>query len=151
MASHSEPQNPYASVSGMQIHPDSISFDGVVDESMYLSLVPRIDKYIVLPLAFLIALVGIPISIATLVFGVFVERRWDMFVASICLLVIMSSPLVFCIRTHAMKIPLPLMKCTAPSIETLCFKLPSGSSLFLFRSHFRDTTAFDNVTNPTKD
>jgi hypothetical protein len=87
----------------MPIQPNTIAFEGIVDESMYLSLVPAMDKYIVLPLGLLIGFVMIPISILSLVFSVSMEQRLDMIVGSIILLVVMIAAFVFCVRISAVR------------------------------------------------
>jgi hypothetical protein len=103
LTAHSEPPNPYASTSDVSFQPEMISFDGVVDESMYLSLVPRRDKYIVLPIALFIGLVVIPIILLGLFYSLFIEWQLDIVAVSVGLLAVMIAALVFCIRIASVR------------------------------------------------
>jgi hypothetical protein len=82
MSDRAELQNPYEASTQQVAYPDSIAFDGVVDQDTYIGMLPKFERYLVLSLAFLIGGFVFPMMIAsaTQVFKVFYGIHfWDRF------------------------------------------------------------------------
>ncbi len=94
----SEPQNPYAPTSELRVYPDSISFDGIITEEMYRKLLPKTEKFLFLTLAFLLSAIAMPMMIVCLFFAIFVERKVEMFIGSVCVILFLIAAHVLCIR-----------------------------------------------------
>ncbi len=94
----SEPQNPYAPTSEICVHPDSISFDGIVSEESYRKLLPKTQLFLFLILAFLLIAVALPLLITASLFAIFATGEAGMIVGSVGMTLVTSIALVFCIR-----------------------------------------------------
>ena len=94
----SEPQNPYAPTSEIRVHPDAISFEGIVSEENYRKLLPKKEIILFLTLAFLLIAVALPVLITASFFAIFVDGDAGMIVGSVGMTLLTSIALVFCIR-----------------------------------------------------
>ncbi len=93
-----EPQNPYAPTSEIRVHPDSISFAGIVSEENYRKLLPKKVIVLFLTLAFLLIAVALPVLITASFFAIFVDGDAGMIVGSAGMTLLTGIALVFCIR-----------------------------------------------------
>ena len=93
-----EPQNPYAPTSEIRVHPDAISFEGIVSEENYRKLLPKKEVVLFLTLAFLLIAVALPLLITASFFAIFVDGDAGMIVGSVGMTLLTSIALVFCIR-----------------------------------------------------
>ncbi len=90
--------NPYQATTEFDSTPVSVSFEGVVDESMYSRFLPAGERTAFLVFGAILGLIVLPGMLLALFFGIFVARDWGMIIGSSILICIMTGPLIYCLR-----------------------------------------------------
>jgi hypothetical protein len=90
--------NPYQATTEFDSTPVSVSFEGVVDESMYSRFLPAGERTAFLVFGAILGLIVLPGMLLSLFFGIFIARDWGMIIGSSILICIMTGPLIYCLR-----------------------------------------------------
>lgn len=90
--------NPYQATTEFDSTPVSVSFEGVVDESMYRRFLPAGERTAFLAFGAILGLIVLPGMLLALFFGIFIARDWGMIIGSSVLICIMTGPLIYCLR-----------------------------------------------------